>query len=69
VGPIARRCVVDHDVFASELVVRAYREGLRVREIPVRLREKRPPTVHLLRRVPRVLRNLARLGWAIRLRG
>lgn len=67
-GPIAERCVVDKDVFASELVIRAYREGVRVREIPVRLMEKRPPSINLARRVPSVLRNLAKLGWAIGVR-
>ncbi len=69
VGPLAARCVVDKDVFASELVIRAYREGLEVVEIPVQLREKRPPSVNLVRRVPAVLRNLAKLAWAIGIRG
>jgi glycosyltransferase involved in cell wall biosynthesis len=69
VGPIAARCVVDRDVFASELVIRAYREGREVREIPVRLCEKRPPTVNLWRRVPHVLRSLGKLAWAIRVKG
>ena len=50
--PIARACVVDRDLFASELVIRAQRAGLGVREIPVRVLEKRPPTVGLARRVP-----------------
>jgi glycosyltransferase involved in cell wall biosynthesis len=66
-APVAARCVVDRDVFASELVIRAYREGLRVREIPVELHEKRPPSVGLLRRVPKVVRNVARLAWALHL--
>jgi glycosyltransferase involved in cell wall biosynthesis len=65
VGPIAEQCVVDRDVFASELVIRAYRADLRVREIPIRLMEKRPPSINLVRRVPGVLRNLGRLAWAI----
>ncbi|MBW2456043.1 MAG: glycosyltransferase [Deltaproteobacteria bacterium] len=69
VGPLAARCVVDQDVFASELVIRAYRAGLEVVEIPVQLREKRPPSVNLVRRVPAVLRNLAKLAWAIGVRG
>jgi glycosyltransferase involved in cell wall biosynthesis len=64
--PVAERCVVEHDVFASELVIRAERSGLRVREVPVEIQEKRAPSIHLLRRVPRVLKNLARLVWAIR---
>jgi glycosyltransferase involved in cell wall biosynthesis len=66
-APIVARCVVDRDVFASELVVRAYRAGLDVREIPVRTAERRPPSVNLMARVPHVLRNLAKLTWAIRL--
>lgn len=61
--PIARECIVDFDVFASELVIRAQRSGVATREIPVDLAEKRPPSVHLLRRVPKVLRLLVRL-WA-----
>jgi len=59
--PVIARCIVEHDVFASELLIRAERDGLRVLEIPVEIKEKRPPSVHLLRRVPRVVLNLARL--------
>lgn len=66
-SPIARACIVDHDVFASELVIRAERAGLGVREIPIDLAEKRPPSVHLLRRVPKVLRLLVRLWVSIHL--
>ncbi|MCC6525125.1 MAG: glycosyltransferase family 2 protein [Polyangiaceae bacterium] len=66
--PVVRACVVERDVFASELVIRAHRAGLRVAEVPVKLREKRPPSVHLWRRVPNVLGNVARLVWVIRLR-
>ncbi len=66
--PIAEACLVDRDLFASELVIRAQRAGLDVREIPVRVLEKRPPTVGLVRRVPSVLKNLAKLFMAIRMR-
>lgn len=66
-APVVARCVVGHDVFASELVIRAEREGLRVQEVPVELAEKRAPSVGLLRRVPRVLHNLLRLMAAIHL--
>ena len=68
-APIVAACVVDKDVFASELVIRAYRAGLRVREIPVRVREMRTPSINLVRRVPHVLRSLALLSWAIRVKG
>lgn len=67
--PIASGCVVERDVFASEFVIRAYRAGLRVREIPVRVLEKRMPSINLIRRVPNVMKSLAKLTWAIRVRG
>jgi glycosyltransferase involved in cell wall biosynthesis len=67
--PLVRACQIDRDVFASELVIRAYRAPLRVLEIPVRVLEKRPPSINLLSRVPGVVKNLARLAWAIRVKG
>ena len=68
-APIAGACLVDRDLFASELVIRAQRAGLEVREIPVLVLEKRPPSVGLARRVPNVLKNLAKLFVAIRIKG
>ena len=65
--PVAASCVVEHDVFASELVIRAQRSGRAVREIPVELNEKRAPSVRLAARVPRVLKNLMRLMVSIHL--
>ena len=69
VQPVAERCIVDKDIFASELVIRAEREGVRVTEIPVRVLEKRVPSIHLFRRVPNVFKNIGRLVYAIRIRG
>src|SRR5207302_693038 len=66
--PVARACVVERDLFASEFVVRAQRMGRDVREIPIALHEKRPPSIQLFRRVPRVLKGLFQLGWTIRVR-
>jgi glycosyltransferase involved in cell wall biosynthesis len=66
--PVIEACVVDKDLFASEFVIRAERAGISIREIPVRIKEKRPPSVHLFKRVPNVLRNLGKLFVAIRLR-
>jgi len=65
---VARACVVDRDLFASEFVIRAQRMGRVVREIPIALREKRAPSTNLWRRVPRVLKGLIKLGWTIRIR-
>lgn len=66
---VARSCLVDKDLFASEFVIRAERGGVRVREIPVRVLEKRVPSIHLFRRVPNVMKNLAKLFVAIRIQG
>jgi len=66
--PIVESCHVERDVFASELVIRAYREPLRVIELPVRVREKRPPSTNLLKRLPGVARSLLQLTWAIRVK-
>jgi glycosyltransferase involved in cell wall biosynthesis len=66
---VVTACQVDQDVFASELVIRAHRADLRILEVPVRVMEKRPPSINLTRRVPSVLRSLAKLTWAIRYKG
>ncbi len=66
---IVRACLVDKDVFASELVIRADRGGIRIREVPVRVAEKRPPSINLFKRVPNVLKSVAKLTYAIRIRG
>ena len=65
----AERCIVDKDLFSSELVVRAGREGKRVVEIPLKVHEKRKPSINLFKRVPNVLKNIGKLTWAIRVRG
>lgn len=67
--PIVEACVIDRDLFASELVIRASRAGLRVLEIPIRLNEKRPPAINLVKRVPGVLRGMAKLTYVIRFGG
>ncbi len=66
---IVRSCLIEKDVFASELVIRADRGGVRTREIPVRVMEKRPPSINLFKRVPNVLKSVAKLTYAIRIRG
>ncbi len=66
IAPTAERCVVDKDVFASELVLRAGLEGKKVVEIPITLEEKRPPSIALFKRVPNVLKQVGRLFWVLR---
>lgn len=67
--PILHECVVDKDLFASEFVIRAGRSGATVVEIPIRVSEKRRPAINLLRRVPHVVKDLARLTYVIRFKG
>ena len=67
--PVVEACVIDRDLFASELVIRAGRAGLHVLEIPIKLHEKRPPAINLAKRVPHVLRGLAKLTYVIRFGG
>ena len=64
---IVNECVVDRDMFASELVVRVHRADRNWCEVPIDLVEKRPPSIHLFRRVPNVLKNMVRLTAVIRL--
>lgn len=66
--PIVERCVVEKDLFASEFVIRAGREGIRITEIPIELEEQRSPPIHLIKRVPRVLKDLAKLVYNIRIK-
>lgn len=67
--PVVASCVIDRDLFASELVIRAGRAGLHVLEIPIRLHEKRPPAINLVKRVPHVLRGIAKMTYVIRFGG
>lgn len=66
--PIVEKCVIDRDLFASELVIRAGRI-VKVIEIPVRLAEKRAPAINLIKRVPNVLRGMATLTRVLRFGG
>ena len=66
--PIVQACLLRKDLFASELVIRAQRARLRVEELPLELREIRPPSIGMLRRVPRVLRDLVHLVYILRVK-
>jgi glycosyltransferase involved in cell wall biosynthesis len=66
---VVRACLVDKDVFASEFVIRADRAGIVIKEIPVQIIEKRPPSINLFKRVPNVMKNVVKLTWSIRFRG
>jgi glycosyltransferase AglD len=63
--PVVEQCVIDRDLFASELVIRAGR-SVDVMEIPITLAEKRAPAINLTKRVPAVLKGMVKLMVAVR---
>jgi glycosyltransferase involved in cell wall biosynthesis len=65
VEPYARVCAFGQDLFDTELILRVERAGLGTAEIPVDVRELRPARSSFLSRVPRTLRGLCRLRWAL----
>ena len=69
IEPIVHQCVIDRDLFTSELVIRAGRADVSIIEIPLRVEEKRPASINLVKRVPGVMRGLAKLTWVIRFGG
>ena len=66
---VVSHCVVEKDLFASEFVIRAGREGKRIKEIPIELEEQRSPPIQLFGRVPRVLKDLGKLVYHVRIKG
>jgi len=62
---LARACRFGTDLFDTELVLRAERNGLRAVEIGVTVEERRPSRTSIFRRIPRTLSGLARLRIAL----
>lgn len=58
---VVASCVTGKDIFASELVIRAERAGLSIREIPIEIEETRQARVNILKRIPHVLKNIFEL--------
>lgn len=66
---VVEACIVDKDLFTSEMVIRAERvRELRIKEIPLQIEEKRKPSINLWKRVPNVMKNMAKLVWIFRIR-
>ncbi len=58
---ILQACVTGKDIFASELVIRAERAGVSIREIPIEIEEKRLARINIWKRIPHVLKNIIEL--------
>ncbi len=63
--PVAKRlaelCVTSGEVLQTELVLIAERLGYSIVEVPLRLEERRCPTVSITRRLPKVVRMIGEL--------
>lgn len=63
--PIVAKCELDADLFDTELIIRAGRARLPVAELPVTVREQRPPRSSVIRRGMRTVGGLRRLRTAL----
>ncbi len=63
--PVVTACRNGSDLFDTELILRAERNGYLVAEVPVRVRELRPARTSIARRVPRTLLGLTKLRMAL----
>jgi len=64
--PIDQRCVISRGQYDTELTIRSVRSGLRVAEVPVVYKEKRPARNFMLKKIGRNVVDLVRLVRAIK---
>jgi glycosyltransferase AglD len=64
--PLVEACQFGGDIFDTELILRAERSGLPVRELPVTVTDQRPPRTPIAGRIPRSLIGLVRLRLSLR---
>lgn len=62
---VVESCRFGADIFDTEMVLRAERQGLVVCEVPVVVSDQRPPRTPIARRIPRSLLGLVRLRLAL----
>lgn len=71
IEPLVLQCRMSKDLFDTELLLRAEQNGLKIKEIPVVIEEKRATRSNILKRIPRTVFGLLRLRYifAIESRG
>jgi len=65
VARYAPQTILTTDLFDTELIVRARRDGVVVKALPVTVEEKRKARSSIVRRIPRTIRGLLRLRMAL----
>ncbi|MHB8840742.1 MAG: glycosyltransferase [Candidatus Aquicultor sp.] len=63
IKPIIERACLAKDLFDTELVIRAEQSGLRIKEVPVVVEEKRPARSSMVKRIPRTIIGLFMLRY------
>lgn len=63
---VLEACVLDGNLLATEMILRAQRINIATAEVPVSIEERRATSIGILRRVPSTLRDLQRLRAALR---
>lgn len=63
---VAAAVISRQDLFDTELVIRAEKQGWRIKELPIVVEEQRVAKSNLLSRVPRTLRGVWRIRRALR---
>ncbi|MDP2210714.1 MAG: glycosyltransferase family 2 protein [Candidatus Aquicultor sp.] len=63
IEPLVLQSRMSKDLFDTELILRAERNGLRIKEIPVVIEEKRAARSSILKRIPRTVFGLLRLRY------
>ncbi|MBE0448458.1 MAG: glycosyltransferase [Actinobacteria bacterium] len=63
--PVIRCTRMAKDLFDTELIIRAERSGLTIKEVPIAIEEKRPTRSSLLKRIPRTVVGLLILRYLL----
>lgn len=64
--PIVSACQTDRDLFDTEIILRSYKAGLRIQEIPITCEEKRASNYGIVRHMPRIAKDIWRLRRSLR---
>jgi hypothetical protein len=65
VKPIITKTRLAKDLFDTEFIIRAERQGLRIKEVPTTIEEQRPTRTSILTRIPRTAIGLLALRYLL----
>lgn len=68
IKPLISQCVTNKELFDTELIIRAQRFGLLMKELPVCIEEKRPTRYRFIDRFRSAVKDLIFLFWIIKIK-